>query len=86
MKIEFAYRKLSMLESAEDGTLNLESVKEHYPQAVENDQINYQKIIPLLVEAMKELAIAFNGKCANMDNVINHHQTQLEEMYARRDS
>ena len=75
-----------MLESAEDGTLNLESVKEHYPEAVENDQINYQKIIPLLVEAMKELAIAFNGKCANMDNVINHHQKQLQEMHGRRDS
>jgi hypothetical protein len=84
MKIEFAYRKLSMLESAEDGTLNLESVKEHYPQAVENDQINYQKIVPLLVEAVKELATAFNGKCANMDNVINQHQIQLEEINGGR--
>ena len=56
MKIEHAYRRVLALKSAEGGVLDLDNVKEVYPDAVEGDQINYQKLVPLLVEAVKEHA------------------------------
>lgn len=76
MKIDYAYRKVLMLESVEDGTLNLDTVKEHFPIAVEGNEINYQKVVPLLVEAIKELQETFD----NLSNVISLQQQQIEEI------
>ena len=76
MKIEFAHRKIMMLHSKEDGTLDVETVKAFYPEAMEGDQINYQKIIPLLVESLKDIQQIFD----NMNDVINYQQQQIEEI------
>ncbi len=72
-----ALRKLLMLESTPTGALSLESVKTYYPHAVDGDEINYQKIVPLLVQSLKDFKVSVD----TINTVaIPHLQNQIEEL------
>ena len=76
MKIEFAYRKVLMLDVDSDGHLTIESVKEYYPEAIENGTINHVKLILLLIDAVKEIDKSFN----HINNIISEQEQRIRRI------